>query len=102
MLIRLEQLTRYRVELDMVDGEVVARMSSIRDGHWLKYEDVEKLFTALHGLHNQADLEALALKYHKEVEGEYGCGYPQSKCPGVLRLIELLQQAALPTGKDQQ
>lgn len=52
-----------------------------------------------------ADLDALiaklALDYHKTVEGEYGCGYPQTKCPGVLRLITLLQSlAALLTRRD--
>jgi len=45
-------------------------------------------------------IERMALDYHKTVEGEYGCGYPQTQCPGVLRLIQLLGstvEAALAT-----
>lgn len=38
-------------------------------------------------------VEALALFHHKFVEGEYGCGWPLVKCPGVLRLISRINQA---------
>lgn len=30
-------------------------------------------------------LEELAIRFHKEIEGEYGC--PGASCPGVQRLI---------------
>jgi hypothetical protein len=40
-----------------------------------------------------AEFVSLALEYHKTVEGEYGC--PGATCPGVQRLVSLLEQAAL-------
>jgi len=38
--------------------------------------------------------ERLALDYHKTIEGEYGC--PGVTCPGVQRLVALLDQASAP------
>lgn len=44
--------------------------------------------------HDQQELRKLmvlkALNYHKTVEGEYGC--PGEECPGVQRLVTLLEQ----------
>ena len=39
-----------------------------------------------------ARLEALAYEHHKAVDGEYGCGWPQTRCPGVLRLVDFAQR----------
>jgi hypothetical protein len=48
---------------------------------WLSEEDQREI----HKL-----LVAKALIYHKTVEGEYGC--PGPECPGVKRLVTLLEQ----------
>lgn len=49
--------------------------------------------TMIFGLPLRGDdrLVQLAIAYHKNVEGEYGC--PGPTCPGVQRLVRLLRQA---------
>lgn len=43
-------------------------------------------------------IELIAIAHHKSPEdeggeGEYGCGWPQVRCPGILRLMASLREA---------
>jgi len=62
-----------------------------KDGRDLYAEAVKEGYRLAGLPEPRARLEALALEYHKTVEGEYGC--PGQSCPGVKRLVLLLVAA---------